>query len=368
VAWQNVTLGYYRRLSLSAISIGLATALASHPFAVLLAVPFGLAELARSRERHRIDWSVWLAFAAAAPIVIVYPTLFEPMKTIDMHGAQPGISVLPAFYADLFRGAIGPIVVAGAIAYPLHRQEGTHESYEKVWPRHESIALLAFVGTPALLIVTIVFSNSMVYAPRYGLIALIGAAPLMAQLLFRVAGGNRRTGKILAVTLIGWLMITRGREAMAGPHDPRTPFNDENPLILSAVERERPVVVNHPIPFFEADFYLPGKAASQLYYLQTDPQIRRRYPWQDMSDRLTGYLAHYLPLKAHVESWNEFAKTKPSFLLYNDDTRDCLYDVLVREKWHLTELSHRGAVTLYEVTAFIESDRNARERNPSSPN
>jgi hypothetical protein len=351
VAWQNVTLGYWRRLSLMTIAIGLAAALASHPFAVLLAIPFGLAEIARSLERHRIDWPVWLAFAAATPIVIVYPALFEPMKTIDMHGTQPGISALPGFYADMFRWAIWPMILGGAIAYLLYRDKGRREYREAVFPRHETIALLGFVGAPVALIVTVVLSSSLVYFSRYGLICLIGAAPLTAYLLFLVAGGDRRTGTILAITLIGWLAIARGREAMAVPHDPRAAFNAEHPLILGAVQRTGPVVVNNPIPFFEADFYLPEPAASQLYYVQIDPEIRRRYPWQDMSDQLIGYLARYLPLKVHVMSWRDFAKKTPSFLLYSDRNKDCLYDVLVREKWQSTELSHHGEVTLYEVKA-----------------
>src|SRR4029077_2738218 len=97
------------------------------------------------------------------------------------------------------------------------------------------------------------------------------------------------------------------------------------------------------------DFYLPKDQANRLYYVTMPREIRRRYPWQDMSDQLLGYIDQHVPLKAHFVAWRDFAAKNPSFLVHAYDQRPCVYDVLTQEGWKLKQIGHLDDSTLYEV-------------------
>ncbi|HTS66303.1 MAG TPA: hypothetical protein VMH28_29975, partial [Candidatus Acidoferrales bacterium] len=354
VAWQNVADGRMRRTSLAAIAISMAVALACHPFTVLLAIPFGLAEAVRSLEMRRIDLPVWIAFAAGTPLMLLYPMILAPMHGIDMHQLQPTYSTLPSFYDAAFRTAITPLLGAGAAAYLLLRASrgARNESEAKpVFSWHESAALLGFAISPAILISVMIFSTTMMFFPRYGLISVIGAAGLLALLLFRVSGGSRRAGWVMLTVLMAWLVTARGREAASGIDDPRAQFEERTPILLKALADGRPVLMSDPVLFVESDFYVPESAAGRLTYVELDRAFRRRYRNQDFSDQLIAYFSKYVPFRVHVESWESYSRRNPQFLFHAHGGYQCLYDVLLQGGWKLTLISQSNEESLYEVTA-----------------
>jgi hypothetical protein len=336
------------------IAVGLAAALACHPYATLLAIPFGAGEIARAIERRKIDWPVWLAFAAAIPITVFYPALLASMRDIDLRGLQPGIGGLPGFYADLFKSAIAPLLAAGAAAYLVSRGADTQAaaSWPRVFPRYESVALAGFILAPAVLILVVVISKNLLFIARYGLIAVIGMSGFAALLLFRAAGGRERTGIVVAAVLIAWLMVARGKEARAeGTGDPRSKFEQERALIVKAAKEGKPVVLAGTHAFFESDFYLSEEAARRCYYVLLDRDFRRKYAWQDMSDRQVELLSRHLSLKAHVQPLTDFVNRNAEFLLHADNDLQALCDLLVERGWQLTLLAHRPGESLFLARA-----------------
>lgn len=352
VAWQNAVDGRARRISLVALATALAVALACHPFAVLLAVPFGLGEVVRSIERRRIDWPVWLSFAAAAPLTLLYPMVVAPTVTIDLHGLQPGYSDLPGFYDAALKTAITPLLGAGAAAYLLLRLFPHHHADEEVkntFPSQEAAALLGFAVAPALLICVMMASTNMVLFARYGLICVIGLAGFVALMLFRMARGSRRAGWVMFAIVAAWLTMARSREAKSGALDPHAQFEERVPVLARALADGRPVVTDDPLLLAESDFYESDAAVQRLYYVKFD--IPRRYPWRDWCDRLVESCQRVIPLRAHAEQWQTFSRRYEQFLLYSGGTRQWIYDALLEGGWQVTLVSHQGQDSLYEVRA-----------------
>jgi len=73
LSWQCAAEGRRRKLALPGLAVGLAGAVASHYYAILLLVPLGLGEIARSFLRKRIDAAVWLTFLS--PAIAALPAL-----------------------------------------------------------------------------------------------------------------------------------------------------------------------------------------------------------------------------------------------------------------------------------------------------
>jgi hypothetical protein len=169
--------------------------------------------------------------------------------------------------------------------------------------------------------------------------------------MHRIAAGNLRTGAVIFLVLVAYMTGVRARSAMAGEHNPQFVFRKEKALLLKGMADGRPVVSNYPLTFMESEFYLPPNQASRLYYVTMPRQIRVQYRWQDMSDQLLVYSNRYVPLKAHVVSWTDFAAKHTDFILHAYDERPCVYDVLMQQGWRLKQIGHLADSTLYEVSA-----------------
>jgi hypothetical protein len=354
VAWQNVADDRHRRLSLVAIALSMAVALACHPFAILLALPFGLGEAIRSLERRRIDIPVWIAFAIAAPVTLVYPLILAPTLHIDLHELQPTYSSLPNFYDTAFKNAITPLLGAGAFAYlllRLDRREREPKEIKPVFSWHESAALLGFAIAPAILICVMMRSKNMIFFPRYGLISVVGVSGWLALMLFRATGTSRRAGWVILTVLLGWIVMARGREAASAMYDPRAQFEERVPILIKALADGRPVLTDDPVLFVETDFYAPRDEVRRLTYVELDRNFRRRYKYQDLSDQLIEYHSHYTPLQANVESWESYSQRNPQFLFHAHGGYQALYDLLLQSGWQLKLLSASDQEALYEAQA-----------------
>jgi 4-amino-4-deoxy-L-arabinose transferase-like glycosyltransferase len=76
VCWQLATESVNRRIALGGLFVALALATSSHYYAVLLVLPLGLGELARTLAARRIDMPVWVAFSGAiVPLAAFAPLL-----------------------------------------------------------------------------------------------------------------------------------------------------------------------------------------------------------------------------------------------------------------------------------------------------
>jgi hypothetical protein len=348
VSWQNAAEGRGRPWSLVGITLGLVLVLATQATLSVVAIPFALGEAVRTYDKRRIDWAVWLAFAAASPVAIMYPFVRSGVKHLTFSGLQSGILGFPRFYDEALRTAIFPLLLAIAIGCWLGHGE-TRVDPQQMVPRHEAGLLLGFVLTPLPFFVGGLISNQLVFFPRYGMLAIIGLACWLGLLTCRIAGGGNRIATAMVLTLMLWLIAGRGKEAFALRNDPGNTWRGENQMLAEALQRGLPVVVASTHSFLEGDHYFPAEKAANLYWITADPEIARRYTWVSFSDLVTIEHKKRFPLRAPVTSWNEFAARTEPFYLYIDAQPKWFYEVLHRDDWRLIEESTNNGWTLYLV-------------------
>ena len=354
-AWQSATDGGNRKLSLSAIALCMIVAMASHPFAGLILAPLGLGELVRTVERRRIDWPIWAALCAGLPIIAVYPLVLAAVRGLDLHGVHPGISAIPAFYNEVFRTAITPLLAGAALAFLASRKADAGRMEKvlrgEIFPGHESAALAVLVSAPVILISVYIAGVGGVFFARYGLACVIGAGCWIAALAFRAAGGSTRVGTAMLIGMAGWLVLARGKAVAGEREEPRAQYLKMNQLLRKALADGRPVVVNEPLIFLESDFYRPADELTRLYYLVLEPETRKKYPWQDLSDELLVFTAQHVRFKAHLEDWKDFTKRNRVFLLHTDGAKEAMQQTLLEGGWKMSLIGYNPSESLYEVTA-----------------
>jgi hypothetical protein len=99
LCWDLAGLPHRRAWVLPALSLCLAAAIASHLYGVLLLGPLAAAELARARERGRLDFGVWLAFAGAGLVVLPLTPFLQNMGSIGQMMSGTGLSPRAALSA-----------------------------------------------------------------------------------------------------------------------------------------------------------------------------------------------------------------------------------------------------------------------------
>jgi hypothetical protein len=347
-SWQAATEGRRRSRSLIGIALGLAVALASNYSAVLLAVPFALGEAVRTFDRRKLDLPIWISFAASALVTLMYPGLLASTRDWDLHGMQPGVTDYSGFYATAVKSVITPLLLAGVAAYILVRNPKDQQPPVLAFPRHEIAALVGFALAPMLFIAAGMVSHHMVFWPRYGVICVIGLAGCSAALIFRATAGNSRAGVVMLVVLVGWLAAARGRDVLRGIGDPRVVFQQENPVLVQAVQAGMPVLVPDALAFIAADFYLPGGVLGQIHYPLPPPDEHDK---ADFNDQLMAAAARGLPIHVRVDSWSALAALRQPFLLYLDEhPTPWICDHLLRTGWRLSLRAQEGRESLFEVT------------------
>jgi hypothetical protein len=354
VSWQNAAEGCMRPWSLVGIAFGLAIVLAVQATLAVVAIPFALGEAMRTLDRRRIDLPVWLAFAAAMPVTVMYPAVTSSLRQLSFPGLQPHLLGVTHFYDDALKTTIFPLLIAGLVACYFGRDEKREET-GCLLPRYEAAALVGFLLTPLPFFVGGLVSNKFVFYPRYGIFAMVGIACWFAVVFCRAAGANRRIATAMLVTLLVWLVAARGREAFAFSRDPVKTWREDWSVLEQALSKGPPVVVQSTLQFLEADYYLAADLTSHLHWVTADPDIAPRYPWQTFSNQIAVQCLRTLPVHAHVVPWKDFAAHNTPFYLYTDAQSQWWYEVLPRDGWRLTVQSINNGQILYYVDKVSET-------------
>jgi len=353
--WQAAAENIHRRWTLPGITVGLLFALLTNFMSVLVAIPFGSAEAVRNIVRRRVDFGVWIAFTCAASALVIYPGLLKSTETWTRN-SPPAFSIIPSFISVLTEQAACALLAATALVFidGFMRQAPPRQVNLSAMPVHEVTALIGFIVAPILFIVGSRFTLRLFFFPRYGLIAIIGAAGLLVLVLRRFAGGDRRTGAVFASALFCWFLAYGGLTALnpasGQPAKPEPPTIEDS-SIKEALRSGLPVVSSSPLYILPADHYLPRTDAQRLYYL-LDSSGQDYGFGHGLLNHLAVAFAQTFRTSVHMIDIDRFISANGHFVLCAGQTgadESWLMDRLRTAGYTLTLRSYLSGRRLYDV-------------------
>lgn len=316
VSWQAATEDRRRWLASVGIAFSLMAAILCHYYALLLYIPLAGAELFRTTRSRRINWPVWLAFAAGgAPVVWRLARISNTVRSIS-HGAASWSPAYPEQVVEFWETTLQhslSFVVLGlafmAIWMIGRRSRGNSELAPTLAP-HELAAGVLFLAIPVVavgggLLVTHMFTE------RYAFIAITGPVILAVAMAARLSGGRSLAGFLLlclAVLPMGFVLLE------VPPHV--NPFTQE-PLLADALQKG-PVVIPDGQMFLQMWQYAPAALRPEILFLADEASATKYMGF----DSIDGGLRLLRPWSSiQVLDYGEFATTGKEFTVYQNSLK-----------------------------------------------
>jgi hypothetical protein len=212
VSWQAaIGNGPWRPLALAGLALSLAGTISTHFYAAVGFIPFGLAELARTWRRRRIDMPMWIALVAGLiPMAFFGPFIRNAKAYSSLFYSRPGLTAWLLFYTWLLSTSLPALVAALAglgadatLASGQSRQEGENQQASRALPPlEEMVVAFGFAAIPLFVMILSRVAAGGAFVERYSLPAVIGLTVLVAFLASSVER-RRRMGYILAIAIFG---------------------------------------------------------------------------------------------------------------------------------------------------------------------
>lgn len=279
ICWQGAAMRSERRLGwLVGLAGALACAMLTHSYALLLFIPIGCGELARSVSRKRVDWPVWAAIIIASAAMV--PSFMLLRSVISSGGSivglfQPTLPKLAQAYQSYLAPAAGVLFGAlvltlaaqmsrpSAVTQPIHA--GKHQP-------HELVALFVFLLIPFFAYLAAKTTGAP-FMPRYGILCIAGFASLLGITVAR--------RPVIATGVLFLLAAQIGISFVQFVRSPTIPgpissmelstyapyFMRRYAMMDRAPDRESPIVVLDDLEFLPTFYYAPANLASRLTYL-----------------------------------------------------------------------------------------------------
>jgi hypothetical protein len=325
VCWDFARDPRWRRVALLGLPLCLAAAIATHAYAVLVIVPFALAELARTMEHRRVDWWPWLGLAAATllflpanPIISHIRRLPELSRYSVRH--RVGVSVLLELWPQFLSISATYLGLLALVCLGRDRastRDGSPSPTSREGPPSPADWVLV-LGLAALPLIGWLFANLVtgLLLFRYVIAALIGFS-LVIPLLCQIAASDRPK---LALLLAGWVAVTAAASVLGSRHAVRTTAFTTAHItagggcfrLLTIWER----LPEEGLPIVVSDFYV----FNQLVHYAPEPLKQRLVFVVDRE--FGGLIEPYMPYYARVfgqrmEGFDEFLRSQRSFYLYD---------------------------------------------------
>lgn len=340
VCWQQILENERRAISLLGLWICLAACISLHYYAILIWIPFGLAELARCWERKRPDWPVWIVIISAlSPLLLFIPAIHAARAAyVSGMWSRPHFSQIENSYRFMLTLSFAPTLAVLILWALISRSIPSKPASPSgpvlaPWPERVlvgSLALLPAFGVP-LSILTGGFVE------RYTLASIVGITIFLAFTACTRSRGDRLLAATMVVCFMGWFllktsstvrrqMIESGGLPMhtAQPFQARTWMRDVEQSTL-------PVAATPAILFFQLQHYVPPSLHSRIYYL-ANRKDAMYYDGADSGDTNLMQFSRRLPLQ--VPGYDSFVASNRRFLLCAETTNPT---------WHIEQLLHDGA-------------------------
>jgi hypothetical protein len=342
LCWQRAVDKSPRLLAVTLLAVFLMLATALNYYSIFLLFPLGLAEIARWRERGRLDLAVSAAMASALAVLVLHlPFIRASQRFVGHFWSTASWYQIPEFYLKFALIPIAAVLLAWLIRGFSNSPSGPARL---VLRRYEWVAITALSLTPIVIIAVSRYTTH-VFTFRYALWCVIGIAILAAALIRVISSAQPRVALGFLVVLLAILV---GQQAIAFREG--TDLREAGALLRqlqSEPDGTEPIVVGYNHAFMELAYY-------------SDPKLRNRivYPLsQSLDKQYKGFDLDFFNLSAlrsrtnlPIVNLDEFLQKNPRFVLAAH-SKDYLPSYLQSVGYRLVALNPGQAPSIYEVEA-----------------
>lgn len=217
LSWQSLKWGRNSWLWSAGLTFGIAGAVYSHYYGILVLLPVAAGELVWVLRGRKVDWRVPASVAAAGVLCLgLVPIASASSKFSSGFWSEVSLVALKSVYEQLFSSTLFPacilIVVLALCRAMWHRQPDVAQ--ESVVPAEEWAVAAAFLAIPLASYGLALFTHALLF--RYVLPAIVGAGILLGFTLSET--GRRRSwpGVMTCVVLGAYFLL---RLAQPGFYD-----------------------------------------------------------------------------------------------------------------------------------------------------
>ena len=346
--WQSAAAGggWAARLGLAA---SLAVGVSSHYYAVLLAVPLGLGEVARLAARRRPDWATGAAIVAGLlPLAAIYPVLAQ-QRTLGGLWGPPEWAFAQSSFRALFGRAVVPVLAGLTLlaAWPFRRPVDRPDAGAARF--HEVVAAAGFALLPlfALLLAKVAGTS---LSERYVLPAVVGGGVLAGFAVHRLGAISPRVWLLFAAPIAGWVLIL-GVWDWLQLRAERAQVAEVAAWVREPAYADLPVLTADPL-------------GHPMWHHYAPPDVRRRVRYVPRPDAATTYFEErrytvegaLLALDRRVGPAFGLASLdevigRGRVLIYGDPARGWVTTELERRGWKVTRIRGTGRGALYLAEA-----------------
>jgi hypothetical protein len=299
LCWQSAVRDRESRLAPAGLAFALWIALLLHYLAVLLLIPFAVAELVRVLRTRSIDWRIGIVLVSTAiPIASWLPFLPAASSYRTRYYAKAHVSQLVDAYAWLmaprvarFHPFVAALIVAGMTVglIVLIRRYGVRKLPAE-WFVAVSFALIPLFGLAVASIATGGFER------RYVLAAVLGIVPLCAMSVQPLFVHRRILAialllVILAACSVASTYASRDGWRLKGLRDARLTFTTNSAGDFSNM----PLVVSNLHQYLQLQYY--ATLGHELFYV-VDANLENKWVGNDTLDRTAVNLRRFTPIRA----------------------------------------------------------------------
>ena len=309
VCWQAAGEERGKGVATAGLAVSLAAATSFHYFGALIAVPLALGEVVRTVMEKRVNYRIWLAFAApAVPLAVCAPFLRAGRAYAAHHGL---LHAEFDYFAFVLRDghALLLVILMAIAAYGVLRNAGAIEIAEPAQRGFRPHEVAVVFGLFLLPVVTYFLTKGLhlPFANRYVLSAAIAVSLLVAIALAALRGRDA----IAALTIAGLVIWAGGRYWSRGTG--AAGAEPEDHFVLSHSRPGAPIAIADIDSFLRLKNSGLASLASRVVYL-TDAELAFRFLGNDTADRILTDLRPWLPL--HVEPFCAYISRTPEFYIY----------------------------------------------------
>ena len=323
VCWDLAPHTGWRRVALLGLPASLGAAIATHPYAVLMVVPLALAELARTVERRRVDWLVWMGLVVVGVLLLPANPVMSRMRRLSWvveYSVGHRVSVpqlmelalqflsIPATYVGLLAlVCIGRQSRPGRLTSPTTR--------EGRLPLSDWVLVIGLMALPALgWLLAYLVTGAVLF--RYVIAAVIGFS-LGITFLCWVAVRRRPE---IALLLAAWVAVTAAGSAIAARYVQRTTLTTAHVAAGRGCFRLLKLWEQLPpdgLPIVVSEFYY----FSQIHHYASEA-LKQRLVFLTDQGRFGAEIEGRAPFYAkvcgeHIEGLEQFVRSHRSFYLYD---------------------------------------------------